>query len=228
MRPVFALCALAALTVSSLAPRGAAANPGRNPESVSLQAPQDVPRLLSQLGYAPVRESDGQYHVVIDRGGYTIFVRVALSGDRSEVWLAAKLGKVDTDNLPARTYRELLGRNTGTAHFDLCNCADCKGAVKDLCICQPTSNRSLTRARLRQELDGFCNTVVRLAATWEPAMHAQSTASAKPSISGKPFVSSGPRFPARHFTEPYTLPGAWANPRPFTAPKSFTSILNGR
>jgi hypothetical protein len=182
------------------------------------------------MGYQPVREASGYYHVVVRRPTHTIYVRVAVSGDRSVVWLTAKLGRIDTDQVPSRLYRELLRGNRDTARFCLCDCDECKGAMRDFLFAQSYLNRSLTPAVLREELDEFCNSLVRLVDTWEPVLEAQSAVSVRPlpipnrSLSPKPLFNQLPVFSPK----PALTPNTWTAPHRWVTPRSFTSILSGR
>jgi hypothetical protein len=138
-----------------------------------------LPQILTNLGYEPKDLHDGSWYVTVERSGFVLPVRVALSSNGSKLWFSSKLGTVDPDRLSARVYRGLLSRDTGTSRFYICDCAECEKQVeKELFLSQPTPNRSLSPAQVRQELDSFCDTAIRLEGLWKPAISSRTPTTA--------------------------------------------------
>ncbi len=156
---------LACFSLNTAAAQGPAPS---TPETVT---PESLPQTFINLGYEPKDLGDRAWYVLVERSGYTLPVRCALSSDGSKLWFSSKLGMVDPDRLPSRIYRGLLSRETGTARFYLCDCGDCeKRPEKELFLSQQIPNRYLTPPHLRQELENFCSNAIRLEGLWKPAV----------------------------------------------------------
>src|SRR5947209_2643338 len=93
------LCAAAALGGFCLS-RPAPADP--EPQAGVTLAETGLSQFITGMGYEPKDLGNHVYYVTLDRGGYTCYVQIALSGSGRKLWLSGKLGKLGgLDQVPA-------------------------------------------------------------------------------------------------------------------------------
>ncbi len=125
-------------------------------------------QMLRGLGYEPGKItplSDGRkmYEVCVKRDGWTIYLTVLLSPDRSVVWIESYLGRVPADDkIMAEALLKIVKLNAqvGTAKFVITPSGE-------LWLWMPVSNHGITPNHLRTALDYMVGHVKDTVAFWK-------------------------------------------------------------
>jgi hypothetical protein len=153
--------------------------------------PDDLGKLLTDMGYEPKKIDDNTYEVIIKRDGWAVYLRCCFSSDKTKLWLISSLGDIkDINQAPADVLANLLiaNFNHGPSAFYLEDADANNKAAKRLKIGRPVDNRAITASILRQQIDAIFSTIRETKDLWKTSEWKSTKAAVAPATGGEPRI----------------------------------------
>jgi hypothetical protein len=128
-------------------------------------------QILDDMGYEYKKVGESAYDVVLTRDGWTIYLRLAFSSDKTRLWLVSSLETIeDVTQAPHEILVKLMEANNShsPSAFYMYNPKDQKKpGLRYLKIGRPVDNRGINARTLRAEIDAVFTSIRGTMQLWK-------------------------------------------------------------